>query len=76
MLKREWGAERNGKLQHLTIPGKTVALVSEFSVEDLASEELEPWFLCLQRRTCPWAEHSAAAIILSVRILLFQVNDF
>ena len=35
MLKREWGAESNGKLPHLFIPGKTAALVPEFAVEDL-----------------------------------------
>ena len=35
MLKREWGAERNAKLQHLFIPSKTATLVLEFAVEDL-----------------------------------------
>ena len=35
MLKREWGAETNGKLPHLSIPSKTAAWVSEFAVEDL-----------------------------------------
>ena len=35
MLKREWGAESNGKLPHLFIPSKTVILVPEFAVEDL-----------------------------------------
>ena len=35
MLKREWGAESNGKLRHLFNPGKTAALVPEFAVEDL-----------------------------------------
>ena len=35
MLKREWGAESNGKLPHLFIPGKTATLVPEFAVEDL-----------------------------------------
>ena len=35
MLKREWGAESNGKLPHLFIPGKTEPLVPEFAVEDL-----------------------------------------
>ena len=35
MLKREWGAESNGKLPHLFIPSKIGALCSEFSVEDL-----------------------------------------
>ena len=35
MLKREWGAESNGKLPHLFIPSKTATLVPEFAVEDL-----------------------------------------
>ena len=37
MLKREreWGAEINGKLPHLSIPNKTAAWVPEFAMEDL-----------------------------------------
>ena len=35
MLKREWGAETNGKLPHLFIPRKTAALVPEIAVENL-----------------------------------------
>ena len=35
MLKREWGAEVNRKLPHLSIPRKTAAWVPEFAVEDL-----------------------------------------
>ena len=37
LLKREWGAESNGKLPHLLIglPSKTATLVLEFSVEVL-----------------------------------------
>ena len=35
MLKREWGAESNGKLPRLFIPSKTAAWVPEFAVEDL-----------------------------------------
>ena len=35
ILKREWGAESNGKLSHLFIPSKTATLVAEFAVEDL-----------------------------------------
>ena len=35
MLKREWGAESNGKIPHLFIPSKSAILVSEFAVEDL-----------------------------------------
>ena len=33
--EREWGAESNGKLQHLFIPSKTVTVVPEFEMEDL-----------------------------------------
>ena len=58
ILKREWCAESNGKLPHLFIPGKTVTLVPEFAVVDLPSAELQPLFLRLQWRTCPWAEPS------------------
>ena len=36
MLKREWGAESNGRLPHLFIPSKTATLVPEFAVEDLS----------------------------------------
>ena len=35
MLKREWGAENNGKLPHLFIPSKTATEVPEFAMEDL-----------------------------------------
>ena len=35
MLKREWGAESNGKLPHLFIPVKTATLVQVFTVKDL-----------------------------------------
>ena len=35
MLKREWGAESNGKLPHVFIPSQTAALVPEFAMEDL-----------------------------------------
>ena len=35
MLKREWGAESNGKLPHLSIPSKIATVVPEFVVEAL-----------------------------------------
>ena len=35
MLKRELGAESNGKLPYLFIPSKPATLVPEFAVEDL-----------------------------------------
>ena len=47
MLQREWGAETNGKLLHLFIPGKSTALVPEFAVEDMPSAELKPRLLHL-----------------------------
>ena len=34
-VKREWSAETNRKLQHLSIPSKTTAWFTEFAVEDL-----------------------------------------
>ena len=54
MLKREWGAESNGKLTHLFIPSKTAALVPEFAMEDLPSAELHPWFLALAVKDLPF----------------------
>ena len=42
MLKREWGAERNGKLPYLFIPRKTANLVPEFAVEDLTLDGTAP----------------------------------
>ena len=35
MIKREWGAESNGKLSRLFIPSKTAIWVPEFAVKDL-----------------------------------------
>ena len=32
MLKKEWGAESNGKLPHLFIPSKTATYVPEFAM--------------------------------------------
>ena len=46
--KERVGAERNEKLPHLSIPGKTAALNPEFAVEDLPSADLQPRFLRLQ----------------------------
>ena len=46
-----------GSYRTYSIPGKTGALVPEFALDDLPSAELQPRFLRLQRRTCPWAEY-------------------
>ena len=40
MLKREWCAESNGKLPHLSIPSKTATLVPEFAMEDLPLDRI------------------------------------
>ena len=40
MLKREWGAESNGKLPHLFIPSKTATKVPEFAMKDLHSDRI------------------------------------
>ena len=58
MLKREWGAENNGKLPHLFIPSKTATLVPEFAEEGLQlgrTAALVPEFVM---KDCPWAERS------------------
>ena len=48
MLKREWGADSNGKLSHLFNLGESAALVPQFAVEDLPSAETQPKSLRLQ----------------------------
>ena len=60
MLKREWGAETNGKLQHLFIPSKTTTLISEFAVPSYRSASL---VLNLQWKTGSWAENTDVMII-------------
>ena len=51
-LKREWGAESNGKLSYLFIPGKTAALVTDLQ-----------WKICLLQNcsfgSCAWSEGPA-----------------
>ena len=74
MLKREWGAESNWKPSHLFIPGKTAALVPEFTVEDLPLAELQLWFLRVQWRTCPWAEHSMMMMMIFDKIYFYFLN--
>ena len=53
MLKREWGAESNRKLPHLSIPSKTASWVLEFAVENVplsrtAALILEIYIGCLK----------------------------
>ena len=55
MLKREWGVESNGNLQHLFIPCKLQLCLRW---KTCPWTELQPWFVLLQWNTCPWAEHS------------------
>ena len=57
--ERESGMLKStGSYRTYSIPGKTAALVPEFAVENLPSAELQPRFLRLQCRICPWAERS------------------
>ena len=44
MLKREWGAESNGKLLHLFIHSNSATLVPEFAVEDLPLGRILWWW--------------------------------
>ena len=73
MIKRDWGAERNGKLPHLFIPhNKTAAMVPEFTVEDRPSAELQHSFLRLKWRTCPWAQHFDDDILIARNKILHR----
>ena len=47
-----------GSYHTYSIPGKATVLAPQFAVEDLLLAELQPRFLSLQWRTCPWAEHT------------------
>ena len=58
MLKREWDAERNGKLPNLFIPIKTATWFLSLQWKASFWAELQTWFLSLQWKTCPRAEHS------------------
>ena len=58
MLKREWGAESNGKLPHLFIPSKTATWVPEFAVEDLLLSRTAALVSEFSVKDCPWAECS------------------
>ena len=59
MLKREWGAESNGKLSHLLIPSKTATFVPEFAMGDLPLSRTATLVPAFAVQACPWAEHSA-----------------
>ena len=58
MLKREWGAEINGRLPHLLIPSKTANLIAKSAVEDLPLGRTTALVPEMQWKTCPWEEHS------------------
>ena len=79
MLKKEWGAERNGKLPHLFIHSKTSTFVPEFAEEDLSlsrTAALVPEFavkvlplgkiLWWWRRHCGWLHQLAALYWFSI----------
>ena len=67
MIKREWGAESNGKLRHLSICSKTAAWVFEFAVEDLPlgrTATLIPEFAV---KVCPCAEYHQPSAVFCPR---------
>ena len=76
MLKREWGAESNGKLPHLYILSKTATLVPKFAVEDLPLDRtatLVPAFAVI----CPWTEHSDDddnIDVISIKVNMLEEN--
>ena len=61
-----------GKQREATAPIQSLVKLQSwflsFAVEDLPSADLQPRFRRLQRRTCPWAEHSNDDILLYYNI--------
>ena len=57
MLKREWDAESNSKLPHLSSLVKLQSRFLRLLWKTCFWAELHPWCLSLQWRTCPWTEH-------------------
>ena len=64
MLKREWGAESNGKLPQLFIPSKTANFVPEFAVEDLSLGRTAALMLEFAVKDLALAEHSDDKFII------------
>ena len=64
MLKKEWGAESNGKLLHLCIPSKTATLVPEFAVEDLP----------LGRTATLMPEHPVKDLPLGRTLMIYSIS--
>ena len=58
MLKREWGAESNGKLPHLLIPSKTETLDPEFAVEDSPLDKTATLVPAFAVKYLPLKDHS------------------
>ena len=87
MLKREWGAESNGKLPHLSISSKTAAWVPESAVEDLPlsrTATLVPEFavkdlslgrilmmICIYTTSCQ-SDHNTGSLPLRTRTWRWQ----
>ena len=57
MLKREWGAESNGKIRHMFIPSKTATWVSEFAMEDLPLGRISALVPMFAVKDLSFAEH-------------------
>ena len=75
MLKREWGAESNGKVPHLFIPSKTATLVPEFVVEDLPLGRTAAFMPEFAVKDLPWTKHTEDDEYISRRLLMgFHCN--
>ena len=64
MIKREWGAESNGKLSHLFIPGTAATFVPEFAVGDLPLGRTVAMIHVFAVKDCPWAENTNAELFI------------
>ena len=72
MLKREWGAESNGKIPHLFILSKTAALVPEFAVEDSAFGQNCSLGACVYSEKPVLGQNTLMIIIHHIIVLLIS----
>ena len=54
MLRREWGAERNGKLLHIFIPSESATVVPDFEFQDLTLGRTAALVLDFAEKDLPW----------------------
>ena len=74
MLKREWGAESNGKLPHLFILSKITTLVPEFKVEDLPSGITAALMSEFAVKDLPSTHSRVKSVLLLSNIVIYHQN--